>query len=390
LTIQIVNFALPNVLDYYLNKYQTTKPPADIPDYAVEFRNLNHDNYLPLYEFISLNKTDCFYRSDGNPDCLLLPGTPESFTKFSGSISGIFPELHKKLSKVLSSFFHIHQNFSLISNSPGAQFPYVMGILNVTPDSFSDGGKYLNANSAISHALEMIEQGADIIDIGGESTRPGSHFISPDEELNRVIPVIDGILKNNPAAVLSVDTTKATVARAALDRGVRIINDISGLTFAPDILEPVIEYNATLVIMHISGTPKNMQVNPHYDNVVNEVYDFLSRQTETAEKAGVHDIIIDPGIGFGKKAGDNYEIIQRQNELNALGYPLLIGLSRKSFIGKSLNLDIDSRDTATATLETLCMKQGATIVRTHNVKNAVHSRNILKFLNNPESLNTNV
>lgn len=266
-----------------------------------------------------------------------------------------------------------------------------MGILNITPDSFSDGGKFFNTKAALSHAEEMIKLGADIIDIGGESTRPGSESVSENEELDRVIPVVDGILEKYPEAVISVDTTKKAVALEALKRGAAIINDISGLTFEPEIAEVVAQFDANLVIMHIKGTPKDMQQKPDYSDVVSEVYEFLEKQSSFAKAKGVKKIIIDPGIGFGKKVSHNYELLKNLNVFKLFGYPVLIGLSRKSFLGKSLNLEVNERDTATVIAETLALKNGADIIRTHNVKNAFESRQIhLNFMNPQSSEKNNV
>lgn len=258
-------------------------------------------------------------------------------------------------------------------------FPLIMGILNVTPDSFSDGGSYFPKEKAVKHALEMFEQGADIVDIGGESTRPGSEPVSLEEEVKRVIPVINEILLQIPDSILSIDTTKSTVALEACKTGVKIINDISGLTFDPEIMHVAKEFSASLVIMHIKGTPRDMQANPYYDNVVSEVYEFLERQIQKAKEAGVEDIIVDPGIGFGKRVEDNFEILKNLSEFKKLGYPVLVGLSRKSFLGKVLDLDISERDTATSIAETIAIIKGASIIRTHNVTNAVNARKLLNY-----------
>ncbi len=249
---------------------------------------------------------------------------------------------------------------------------YIMGILNVTPDSFSDGGHYFDRQAAAVHAFKMIDEGADIIDIGGESTRPGSDPVPEDEELNRVIPVIEKILSEKPDALISVDTTKHKVADEALKRGASIVNDISGLTFDPEILNVVKEHDASLIIMHIKGTPKNMQKDPVYKNMIEEIYDFLDSQSKKAKTIGIKNIFIDPGIGFGKKISDNFEIIKRLADFKSMGYPIVIGVSRKSFIGKTLNLEITERDHATALVESAAVMNGAKIIRTHNVKFGVH------------------
>jgi dihydropteroate synthase len=265
--------------------------------------------------------------------------------------------------------------------SSGKEFesPLIMGILNVTPDSFSDGGNYFSKEKAVKHALEMFEKGADIVDVGGESTRPGSKPVSLEEEIRRVIPVINEILLQKPDSFLSIDTTKSDVALKACKAGVKIINDISGLTFDSEIVHVAKEFSASLVIMHIKGTPRNMQVNPYYENVVSEVYKFLEGQIQKAKNAGVEDIIVDPGIGFGKRVEDNFEILKNLSEFKKFDYPVLVGLSRKSFLGKVLNLDISERDTATSIAETIAIINGASIIRTHNVTNAVNARKLLNY-----------
>lgn len=247
---------------------------------------------------------------------------------------------------------------------------YVMGILNVTPDSFSDGGRYFSLDSAVEHAMKMVEDGADIIDVGGESTRPGSEPVPVEEELRRVVPVIKEIVKRVDVPV-SIDTYKSEVARQALDNGASIVNDISGLRFDEKMADVVASYKASVVIMHIKGTPKTMQQNPMYDDVVSEIYNYLSESVEIARKAGIGQIIIDPGIGFGKRLIDNLEIIRRLREFKSLGYPILIGVSRKSFIGNILNLPVEERLEGTAGAVAVSVWNGANIVRVHDVKEIV-------------------
>ena len=232
-----------------------------------------------------------------------------------------------------------------------------MGVLNVTPDSFSDGGRFYNLEDAVAHGREMVGDGADFVDVGGESTRPGSDPISEEEEKKRVVPVIERLVKETTVPI-SIDTYKAAVADAGLHAGATIVNDISGLKFDPEMLRVVVRHKATLVVMHVKGTPKTMQENPVYDDVVGEIGEFLRRQAEKAAEAGVEQVIIDPGIGFGKRLG----------ELKGLGYPLLAGPSRKSFIGKLLNLPADQRLEGTAAAVTACILNGADIVRVHDVK----------------------
>jgi dihydropteroate synthase len=248
-----------------------------------------------------------------------------------------------------------------------------MGILNVTPDSFSDGGNNFDTENAVEYGLKMLEQGADIIDIGGQSTRPGSDPVSANEELKRVIPVIEKILNLNDDAVISIDTTKVKVAEESLKYGVQIVNDISGGTFEPEIFCVTKEFNAGFVIMHIKGKPKTMQHNIQYSNLIEEVYNFLAVQSLKAKDAGIEKIFIDPGIGFGKSVEDNFKLIKRLEDFKLLSLPILVGLSRKSFIGKSLNLEMNERDEASNALNCLAINNGARIIRTHNVNLAVQT-----------------
>ena len=246
--------------------------------------------------------------------------------------------------------------------------PKIMGIVNVTPDSFSDGGKYFSIDQAVTQGLKLIDEGADIIDIGGESTRPGSDSVSLEEELKRTTPVIKSILHLRKDAIISIDTTKSEVAKQALDNGAQIINDISGLTFDENMTQVAKEYDACVVIMHIKGNPKTMQDNPDYTDVVKEVYDFLLVQSIKSKQNGVDKIIVDPGIGFGKRIEDNFSLIKNLDYFQSLGYPVMVGLSKKSFIGRTLDLDINQRDVGTVIMETISILKSARIIRTHNVK----------------------
>lgn len=270
-----------------------------------------------------------------------------------------------------------------------SKIPLIMGIVNVTPDSFSDGGKYFDKNSAVNHAINLIELGADIIDIGGESTRPGAEIISTNEELNRAIPVIEEIRKIDKNIFISIDTTKSEVAKEAINCGVNLVNDISAGSFDPRILEVVKESEIPYVLMHMKGKPQNMQNEPFYNNVVGEVYDFLKEKIIELNSKGIKKIIIDPGIGFGKRIEDNFDILKNLNKFLNLNKPILVGISKKSFLGKSLNVDIDSRENSTIISETFSVIKGAKIIRTHNVKNAVELKTIFNYLENPKQL-TNV
>ena len=243
-----------------------------------------------------------------------------------------------------------------------------MGILNVTPDSFSDGGEYYNLDKAIEYSLELVNQGVDIIDVGGESTRPGADTISIDNELERVIPVIKGI-RSTSTIPISIDTYKSDVAKEALDSGANIINDISGLNFDSKMIDIVKNYNVPIIIMHIKGTPKNMHLNPTYDNIVDEIITYFNTQINLCLDYGIakSHIILDPGIGFGKQLNDNFILIRELDTFANLGYPILIGPSRKSFIGLTLDLPVDERLEGTAAAITASIINGARIVRVHDV-----------------------
>jgi dihydropteroate synthase len=244
---------------------------------------------------------------------------------------------------------------------------HLMGILNVTPDSFSDGGRYLGVEQAIAHGQKLAEDGADFIDVGGESTRPGSDPVSMEEEIQRVVPVIESLVKiiNVP---ISIDTCKSEVAKAALQAGAVIVNDISAMTFDPNMVKVVAEHKVSVVLMHIKGTPKTMQVNPTYKNVTEEVKQFLQERAETAVKAGIEQIIIDPGIGFGKLFEHNIQLLKELKILTSLGYPLLAGVSKKSFLKTILNLPPSERMEGTAAAVTVSILNGANIVRVHDIK----------------------
>ncbi len=244
-----------------------------------------------------------------------------------------------------------------------------MGILNVTPDSFSDGGQYANIQRAVARALEMAEQGADIIDIGGESTRPGAEKVSEADELDRVVPVIEALSEqlNIP---ISVDTYKSRVAERALKAGAKIVNDISGLRFDKKMAQVIALKGAGIVLMHIKGEPRNMQQNPHYDDVMNEIVQYLEESKKIAFKEGISNrqIVVDPGIGFGKRLQDNFTIIRELDKLFVLSNPILVGPSRKSFIGQVLNLPVDERLEGTSAAVALSIQNGAQIVRVHDIR----------------------
>lgn len=255
-----------------------------------------------------------------------------------------------------------------------------MGIVNVTPDSFSDGGNYFDTNNAVKHALLLSAQGADIIDIGGESTRPDAKLISIDEELSRTIPVIKALLKKKNDLIISIDTNKSVVAEEALNAGAVIVNDVSGGCFDEKIFKVAAKYKAGFVIMHMKGNPQSMQQNPRYRNVIKEICTFLEKQTAIAKNFGVKKIIIDPGIGFGKTVEHNFKILSNINEFKKLGYPVLIGLSRKSFLGKTLDLKTEDRDIPTAIMEAVTLTKGASIIRTHNMELGAQTKKLIEAL----------
>lgn len=245
-----------------------------------------------------------------------------------------------------------------------------MGVLNVTPDSFYDGGRYAERESAVRRALQMVEEGADIIDIGGESTRPGSQPVSEEEELRRVLPVIEAV-RARVDVPISIDTTKSRVAQRALQAGACMVNDISGLGFDPRMAEVVAQAGALCCLMHIQGTPQTMQKNPHYDDVVHDISAYFAERLALAERAGIprQNIWLDPGIGFGKTVEHNLQILRRLREFTVFGLPILIGTSRKSFIGKVLgDLPPEDRLEGTAATVAVAILNGANAVRVHDVQ----------------------
>ncbi len=244
----------------------------------------------------------------------------------------------------------------------------LMGIVNVTPDSFSDGGVFFDPERAVEHALALACEGADILDVGGESTRPGSLPVPADEELARVLPVIRK-LRPRTGVLISVDTTKSAVARAALDAGADIVNDTSALRDDPEMAAVVARSGAAVVLMHMKGTPRTMQEAPHYDDLVGEIRSFLAARCRAAEAAGIaaERIIVDPGIGFGKTAEHNLALIERLDAFRDLGRPLCVGFSRKAFIGRVLGLPPGERLEGTIAAAVLSVSRGAEILRVHDV-----------------------
>jgi dihydropteroate synthase len=246
--------------------------------------------------------------------------------------------------------------------------PMLMGVVNVTPDSFFDGGRFLDPQAAVAHALRLVEEGADLLDIGAESTRPGATPVDEAEESRRLIPVVTAVAKA-VAVPISVDTSKAGVAKAALDAGAVIVNDVTALRGDPAMVELVAETGAGLVLMHMQGTPRTMQEAPHYHDVVEEVGVFLAERARWAMERGVtkSQILLDPGVGFGKVLVHNLDLLARLRILTNLGFPLLVGLSRKGFIGQLLDRPVQDRAWGTAAAVALAVEQGANILRVHDV-----------------------
>ncbi len=317
-------------------------------------------------------------------DCLLI-GTEKVFERVTDKLKfepffGL-KEIRNRLIKLLS------KSKLPTFNINGKEFDFnketfIMGILNVTPDSFSDGGKFNNINSALKHTEKMLKEGADIIDIGGESTRPGAEHILTGEEIERTIPVINAIRKEFKNAVISIDTYKAEVAEKALESGANIINDISGLQFDKNMPAVAAKYDVPAIVMHIKGTPKNMQKNPYYENVIKELLEYFSERITTLKGQGVNKIIIDPGIGFGKRIKDNLQIIKHINAFTVFKTPILLGLSRKSFIGAILDEPIDKRLIGTLTADMYAADNGVNIVRVHDVKEHKEMLKMLKEIKN--------
>ena len=250
-----------------------------------------------------------------------------------------------------------------------------MGILNVTPDSFSDGGRFTQKTDISTQVKTMLDSGADLIDVGGESTRPYAEPVTQDEELRRVLPAIACIREQHSSIPVSIDTTKAEVARQALNAGADIINDVSALRFDPEMIQVAVAHGTPVILMHMRKTPKDMQDEPVYADVIQEITDFLAERITWATKHGLtrEQIIVDPGLGFGKTVTHNLKILKHLSTFKNLGCPVLVGHSRKAFLGKILSLETQERDMATALISSYCATQGADILRVHNVKITVQA-----------------
>jgi dihydropteroate synthase len=304
----------------------------------------------------------------------ILMGSQKQFEKLLHKLDQ-YPDLQpigESLRETLKNIFKIHYSIRCRKKTfTLGKRTLLMGVLNVTPDSFSDGGIYFDKERAIAHGLRMVEEGADFIDIGGESTRPGSKSIGLEEELRRVIPVIESLAKLVDVPI-SIDTYKSTVAQRAIGAGAEMINDISGLHFDPDLGQVAAKEDVPLILMHIRGTPETMQKDVHYESLFSEILQYLKESIQRAESAGLdpQQIIIDPGIGFGKNLEDNLLIIKNLSEFRILGKPILLGTSHKSFIGKILNAEVDERLEGTLSSIAIGILNGAHIIRCHDVLQA--------------------
>lgn len=311
-----------------------------------------------------------YWESQSLPEVSLIASFPnwQIFESLSSELNASHRALWESIQNLKKNFYCRDWEFHLPSGKIWKiDRPQVMGILNVTPDSFSDGGRFLEPGQAVDHALQMEAEGADIIDIGAESTRPGAEALSLEEEWKRLENVLSKIVSHIKIPI-SIDTYKAEIARRALTNGAEVVNDISGLTFDPNLKEIVSEAKCPLIIMHIKGTPRNMQQNPHYQNVMEEIFLFFKTQIELARQSGIQQLIIDPGIGFGKRLEDNVELLRRLEEFRIFDFPVMVGPSRKSFIGKILGVEVGERQWGTAASVALAVANGAQILRVHDVK----------------------
>lgn len=375
---QVINLSRHETFRYYCDRYGISKGSYFHGNFGLELRHLKLKEAESIFNYLTSRRERVFQRSKNEDSVnLLLTGSIRKLKYISERLSNEFGRLSTKLFNTINFF----ENYELTDYKIGdKQFKfnsaYVMGILNVTPDSFSDKGLYFDRNKAVAKGLRIIDEGADILDIGGESSRPGANSIDAKLETERIIPVLIKIREKRPNAIISIDTVKNQVAKKALANGAHIINDISGGLSEPEIMDTVAKHNAAYIVMHMKGNPKTMQDDPVYDEVISDVYDYLYQQIQKAQSKGIRNIMVDPGIGFGKSVDDNFHLLDRLGDFKSLSHPILIGVSRKSFIGKTLNLEVNRRDKPTTILESLALEKGARIIRTHNIKNGVMVRDL--------------
>lgn len=366
---------------YFLSKSETIM--LKIYDVNSKGANILKQEFLSAGGDVAVHRDVANFSRD-TTDCILI-GTQKVYKTVLEKLSleGYFGL--KKVRETLINYFEETELPKFIIRRREFDFnsdSYIMGILNVTPDSFSDGGKFFFIKEAVEHAKEMIEEGADIIDIGGESTRPGAQEVDEDTEKNRVIPVIEEIRKFSEIPI-SIDTYKSSVAQEALKAGADIINDISGLRFDPNMVKVAREFRAPVVVMHIKGTPKDMQKNPQYEDLLRELLEYFEERINTLKKEEIKQIIIDPGIGFGKRYEDNLKIINNLSEFKIFRCPVLVGTSRKSFIGLSLGeRPPEERLYGTLAANVVALMNGASIIRVHDVKPHKDMIKVLKAIKN--------
>ncbi len=377
--IQLISLYKPSVFTKYSIKYNIFRDLYELDLFGLEIRNLKYELKENVVTIIFANNEICYVREDAETgvSSLLILGT---FGKLSEIAKLIKSNGNEDLGYKINFLIHNYKAYDNNTNIFNSSNPKIMGILNITPDSFYDGGKYFDIKEAENRIELLIDQDVDIIDVGGESSRPGSEPVSVEIEKERVLPIIELIKKKKENQIISIDTTKAEVAEAALERGASIVNDISGLSSETKMLEVIKKYDASYVLMHIKGKPNNMQDNPQYEDVISELYDYFTNKINKIKNAGIKKIIIDPGIGFGKRVDDNYEILDRLGEFKGFGYPIMIGVSNKSFIGKSLDKNVNEREIPTVIAETLALKEGVKIIRTHNCAYSKDAINYLKYL----------
>lgn len=259
--------------------------------------------------------------------------------------------------------------------------PLVMGILNITEDSFYDGGKYTIEKTWLNQTEKMLADGADIIDIGAASTRPGAKIVSESNEMQIILRVLNSIRSKFPDCLISIDTYHSNVAKAAVENGADIINDISGGEFDDKMFEIIAKENVPYILMHIQGKPENMQLNPHYENIIQDMVLYFTKKTDTLKLSGVNDVIIDPGFGFGKTIEDNYKVMKQLDFFNLFGLPVLVGISRKSMISRLLNISAKDALNGSSILNTIALMKGAKILRVHDIKEAVEAVKIVNMIN---------
>jgi len=341
--------------------------------FKIEIEELSHDEYVVLKEYLKNINIENKRSVNNNYEINFIFNQNEIIDDKNPFIN--------KILEIINKYKNYSSPIKINSKILDFKKTYIMGILNVTPDSFYDGGRFFEKEKAVAHALKMVNEGVDIIDIGGESTRPGSDRISEEEEIKRVIPVIKEIRKNSDV-IISIDTYKSKVAEEALSAGADIVNDISGCIADEKMPDIIKSYGVPVIVMHIRGNPKIMQRDVHYNDVVKDIIRSLRNRINYLKLRGINEekIIIDPGIGFGKTVDDNIRIIKRLKEFRCLGRPILIGPSRKSFIGKILDLPPEERLEGTLAVLALCIINGANIIRVHDVKEAVRVAKIIDYI----------